>query len=90
MRTLSGWVYTAFTTDVYSRRIMGWKVSDTMYTELAVGAPNMAIAGRLLKDQHVDHSDRGVQYRAIAYGATLDDNQIVHLSAVKETPMTMP
>lgn len=81
VRTLSGRIYTAFITDVYSRRIVGWKLSDTMYTEPAVDALNMAIADRLRQDQRVDqlihHSDRGVQYRAIAYGATLDDNQIV-------------
>lgn len=81
VRTLSGWGYTAFITDVYSRRIAGWKVSDTVYTELAVDALNIAIADRLRQDQRVDqlirHSDRGVQYRAIAYGATRDDNQIV-------------
>lgn len=34
-RTLSGWVSTAFITDVYSRRVVGWKVSDIMYTEPA-------------------------------------------------------
>lgn len=50
---------------------MGWKVSNTVYTELAVDALNMSIADRLRQDQRVDqlidHSDRGVQYRLFGF-----------------------
>lgn len=42
VRTWSGRVYTAFVTDVYSRRIVGWKISDSLYAELAVDALTMA------------------------------------------------
>ncbi|RTE49785.1 hypothetical protein EKN07_04485 [Actinobaculum sp. 352] len=39
VRTTSGWVYVAFVTDVYSRRIIGWQTSTSLYTDLAQGRP---------------------------------------------------
>ena len=44
VRTRNGFVYTAFVTDVYSRRIVGWALSDSMRTEaLPLQALNQAI-----------------------------------------------
>ncbi|AHI23412.1 Transposase-like protein [Corynebacterium vitaeruminis DSM 20294] len=67
VRTHVGWVYTAFITDAYSRRIVGWKVSAFMYTDLVVDTLTMAIDARCRAGQRIDqlihHSDRGVQYR---------------------------
>lgn len=81
VRTYSGWVYTAFVTDVYSRKIVGWKISDTLYADLAVDALAMAIAARRRAGQSVaelvHHSDRGVQYRSIAYATALSENEII-------------
>ncbi|WP_231494084.1 IS3 family transposase [Corynebacterium vitaeruminis] len=81
VRTHVGWVYTAFITDAYSRRIVGWKVSAFMYTDLVVDTLTMAIDARCRAGQRIDqlihHSDRGVQYRAIAYGQRLEENQII-------------
>ena len=75
MRTFSGWVYVAFVTDVYSRRIVGWQTSTSLYTGLALDALKMAIwqrrrEGADLTDL-VHHSDRGVQYRSIPLRAGL-------------------
>ena len=36
VRTFSGWVYVAFVTDVFSRRIVGWQTSTGLYTDLAL------------------------------------------------------
>jgi putative transposase len=71
IRTFSGWVYAAFVTDVFSRRIVGWQLSMNMRTDLVLDALEMGIwtrqrEGRDLS-QLVHHSDRGVQYRAIRY-----------------------
>jgi putative transposase len=81
VRTWSGWVYTAFVTDVYSRKIVGWKISDSLYAELAVDALTMAISARQRAGHSVaelvHHSDRGVQYRSISYATALEDNEIV-------------
>jgi len=67
--TWPGVVYTAFVTDVFSRYIVGWKVSTTLRAELALDALEMAIWSRGRADLKglVHHSDRGVQYLAIRY-----------------------
>ena len=39
----SGWGYVAFVTDVYSRRIIGWQTSTSLYTDLALDALEMAV-----------------------------------------------
>ena len=73
--TWPGVVYTAFVTDVFSRYIVGWKVSTTLRAELALDALEMAIwsrGSRALKGL-VHHSDRGVQYLAIRYTERLAD-----------------
>lgn len=43
VKTFSGWVYTAFVLDVYSRMIVGWQVSTRLYTDLAFDALRMGI-----------------------------------------------
>ena len=73
--TWPGVVYTAFVTDVFSRYIVGWKVSKTLKAELALDALEMAIWARGSADLKglVHHSDRGVQYLAIRYTERLAD-----------------
>jgi len=71
VRTFSGWVYAAFVLDVYSRRVVGWQLSNSLRTDLALDALNMGLWTRA-HDGHdtkalVHHSDRGVQYVAIRY-----------------------
>ena len=41
VRTFSGWVYVAFVTHAYSRRIIGWQTSTGLYTDLALDALKM-------------------------------------------------
>jgi putative transposase len=67
--TWSGFAYTAFVTDVFSRRILGWRVSTTLRADLALDALEMAIWSRHNEDLAglVHHSDRGVQYLSIRY-----------------------
>lgn len=71
VRTSAGWVYAAFVLDVYSRMIVGWQVSTSLYTDLALDALQMAIWRRRADGADLagltHHSDRGVQYRAIRY-----------------------
>ena len=73
--TFSGFVYTAFVTDLFSRKIVGWQVSDTLRAELALDALEMAIwsSGGRIGDRLVHHSDRGVQYTSIRYGERLGE-----------------
>jgi putative transposase len=70
-RTFSGWVYAAFVIDVYSRRVVGWQLSRSLRTDLALDALEMGIwtrrrAGRDLGGL-IHHSDKGVQYVAVRY-----------------------
>ena len=70
-RTFAGWVYAAFVTDVYSRRVVGWQRSKSLRTDLAIDALEMSIgtrrrAGRDLGGL-IHHSDKGVQYVAVRY-----------------------
>ena len=67
--------YVALVTDVFSRYIVGWKVSTSMRAELALDALEMAIWARRTVDLEglVHHSDRGVQYLAIRYTERLAD-----------------
>ncbi|WP_164703291.1 IS3 family transposase [Modestobacter sp. KNN46-3] len=64
-RTFTGWVYAAFVIDVHSRRVVGWQLSRSLRTDLALDALEMGIwtrrrAGRDLSGL-VHHSDKGVQ-----------------------------
>ena len=67
--TWSGMVYVAFVIDVYSRRIVGWRASRSLRTDLALDALEQAIWERLDTDPDhlVHHSDAGSQYLSIRY-----------------------
>ncbi|MGX7905133.1 DDE-type integrase/transposase/recombinase, partial [Corynebacterium propinquum] len=62
VRTRKGFVYTAFVTDVFSRRIAGWALSDSMRTEaLLLQALNQAIVAAKETTSLIHHSDHGSQ-----------------------------
>jgi putative transposase len=66
--TWNGFVYVAFVTDVFSRRIVGWQVSRSLRSDLALDALEMALWARGKNtDGLVHHSDRGSQYLSIRY-----------------------
>jgi len=67
--TWRGFVYVAFVIDVFSRRIVGWRVSSSLRSDLALDALEQAICEREdeRSERLVHHSDRGVQYLSIRY-----------------------
>jgi len=75
--TWAGMAFTAFVTDVYSRRIVGWRTQSTMPTQLPLDALEMAIWVRDSAGQNVTgvvhHSDAGTQYTALRYSDRLAD-----------------
>jgi putative transposase len=81
VRTHAGWTYVAFVLDVYSRMIVGWQVSTSLRTDLALDALDMGLWTRRRAGQDVTglvhHSDRGVQYRAIRYTERLAEADAV-------------
>jgi putative transposase len=76
--TRSGFVYTAFVVDAFSRAIIGWRVMASLRAELGLDALEMAIWARGDPlPQLVHHSDRGVQYLSIRYTERLAEAEAV-------------
>jgi putative transposase len=72
LATAEGWVYLAVVLDLFSRKVVGWAIGNSLETELVSGALRTAIelrrpAGKAL----LHHSDRGSQYTSDAYQQTL-------------------
>ena len=65
--TWSGFVYVAFVIDVFARVIVGWRVSRSLRSDLALDALEQALHARPTEAGLVHHSDRGVQYLSIMY-----------------------
>jgi putative transposase len=63
VKTFGGWVYVAFIIDVFSRAIVGWQLSTSLRSDLAIDALEMAIYSRNSHDLTglIHHSDRGVR-----------------------------
>jgi putative transposase len=65
--TWSGFVYVAFVIDVFSRTIVGWRVSSSMSADLTLDALEQALWARKVKGNLIHHSDKGSQYLSIRY-----------------------
>ena len=73
--TWRGFVYVAFVIDAFARRIVGWRASSSLRSDLALDALEQALYERNRHDDGnlIHHSDRGVQYVSIRYTARLAD-----------------
>ena len=71
--TWAGFVYVAFVIDVFSRRIIGWRVARSMRAELVLDALEQALWSRSGVQGVVHHSDRGSQYLSIRYSERLTE-----------------
>ena len=65
--TSEGWLYLAVILDLYSRRVIGWAVSNRMKQDLAIRALDMAVALRRPPEGCIHHTDRGSQYCSNEY-----------------------
>ena len=90
--TWSGIVYVAFIIDVFSRRLVGWKVARSMSAALVLDALNMAAWTRRTPrlDGLVCHTDAGSQYTSIAYTERLTDVGAAPRSAPSATVSITP
>jgi len=77
IRTREGWLYLSIIQDLYSRRIVGWSMSETLRSELVCDALKMALQHRQPKPRLLFHSDRGVQYAAEEYQTLLSRNKFI-------------
>lgn len=71
IETREGWLYLAGVLDLYSRKIVGWAMSEWIDTPLVLGALNMALQHRQPTTRLLFHSDRGVQYASGDFRAAL-------------------
>ena len=71
--TWSGFVYVAFVIDVFSRKLVGWRVMKTMQTQLILDALEQALWARGKPKGVIHHSDRGSQYVSIRYSERLSE-----------------
>jgi transposase InsO family protein len=74
--TWAGFVYVAFVIDVFARMIVGWRVSSSLKSDIALDALEQAIHARSIDGELVHHSDHGVQYLSIRYTERLAEEGI--------------
>jgi putative transposase len=75
--TGEGWAYLAVLLDLYSRRVVGWAISATNDTDLALAALGRATCGRLVPLGLVQHTDRGSPYASDDYRKALADGGMI-------------
>jgi transposase InsO family protein len=75
--TGQGWLYLAVILDLFSRRIVGWAMEQTIDRTLVVSALDMAIGSRKPASNLLCHSDRGSQYASDDYQQRLKEAGII-------------
>jgi putative transposase len=75
--TREGWLYLAVVLDLYSRMVVGWKLSERISRELVIEALQMAVARRKPSAVLVHHSDRGSQYASLEFRRELKEHGIL-------------
>jgi transposase InsO family protein len=81
--TAEGWLYLAVVLDLYSRRVVGWSMSDRMTASLVCDALRMALFRRQRPRGVIVHSDRGSQYCSREHRALLADNGLIASMSAK-------
>jgi len=71
--TAQGWLYLAIILDLFSRKVIGWAMSEHIDTALVETALHMALRTRQPKATLLHHSDQGSQYTSAAYQKCLTD-----------------
>lgn len=67
IRILTGFLYLAVVLDLFSRKVIGWALSEQIDAQLTLAALRMALEERGSVEGCIHHSDRGVQYACHAY-----------------------
>ncbi len=75
--TLEGWLYLAIILDLFSRRVVGWSISERLEKKLAFDALSMALTERQPQGGLIHHSDRGSQYASYEYQQLLAKHDLV-------------
>ena len=72
----SNYCYLHLITDAYSKKIMGYELSDSLNATNTIKALNMALRNRKYTTPLIHHSDRGLQYCSAGYTKLLTDNNV--------------
>lgn len=75
--TDEGWLYLATVMDLYSRKIIGWSLSERMSAKIVVDALWMALWRRSMPKHVILHSDRGSQYCSAEYQKLLHEHKLI-------------
>lgn len=75
--TQEGWLYLCIVLDLWSRRVVGWAISDSLATDIVLSATEMATRERKPPAGCIFHSDRGCQYASEEFRQYLKDQGFV-------------
>jgi transposase InsO family protein len=75
--TAQGWLYLVAVLDVYTRRVIGWAMSQILDAPLAINALRMALILRRPTAPVIVHSDRGSQFASAAYRQVLTQHRLI-------------
>lgn len=86
IHTLSGFSYLTSVMDLFSRKIIGWHLSDSLATEGVIKAINKAKINRQIDKPVIIHSDRGCQYVSKSYIEATPASSFIRSYSAKGTP----
>ena len=88
--TEEGWLYLAVVLELYSRRVIGWAISERMTARLVCDALIMALWNTNMPKGVIVHSDRGSQYCSAVYQKLFRKHQLICSMSKKATVMITP
>lgn len=78
INTKKGWLYLTTIIDLYDRQVIGWSLSNRLYTnQTIIPAWRMAISKREINQPLLFHSDRGIQYASKEFRRLLKNNPLI-------------
>ena len=90
LRETENFCYLFMITDMYSRKILGYSLSEDLKASSAVKTLNMAIGNMSSLEECIHHSDRGIQYCSYEYTKVLNKNQIFISMTESGDPLENP
>jgi transposase InsO family protein len=75
--TGQGWLYVVAVLDLFTRRVIGWAMHQTLDAQLVIAALRMALAQRCPNQPLIIHSDRGAQFASAAYRLILTQQRLL-------------
>lgn len=86
VRLVHGFVYVAVVLDLFSRKVIGWALANSLHAQLVVSALQNALQTRTVQPGLIHHSDRGVQYACEDYVQLLQQHGIMISMSRKGNP----